>query len=242
MPRLGSAFATPGRSAFGNAGLVPAGDEYADCQMALGAQEERGFAWHVPHFGFVDSKLASADGKSVSTAFYATQIVHEVDEADASAVRGFYALDSDDVKKYHGLQFGKRLNDIKHLDTPGAIFLDVTWPDVKSCAAFDPMISVNRKPLREDVQETVPDARFLAGIIVARNWRLEVIDISLTPDYTLDDIHSFFGGKYPAPVMDPEPPTGLEPAVASFKNVKRDVFYLSQDRFPNVTSPVFHQG
>ena len=68
--------------------------------------------------GFVDSKLAGADGKTVSTAFYATQLVHEVDEADASAVRGFYALDSDDVKKYHGKDFGKRLKDAssKHFD------------------------------------------------------------------------------------------------------------------------------
>ena len=45
-------------------------------------------------------------------------------EADASAVRGWYALDSDDLKYYHGKELlGKRLKDIKHLGTPGAILI-----------------------------------------------------------------------------------------------------------------------
>ena len=100
MPRLGSTFATPGRAAFGNAGVVPEADlTHAGCQSAYGIQQEQGFPSYFPSFVFVDSHTGQAHGDiDVSSVFLATQVVHEVDEPYASGIRGYYCLDYADLR------------------------------------------------------------------------------------------------------------------------------------------------
>ena len=73
MPRLGSTFATPGRAAFGNAGVVPEADlTHAGCQSAYGIQQEQGFPSYFPSFVFVDSHTGQAHGDiDVSSVFLA---------------------------------------------------------------------------------------------------------------------------------------------------------------------------
>ena len=67
MPRLGSSFATPGRCAFGDAGLVSDADKtHAGCQMAHGMQMEQGFEIHFPRFVFVDTKTVKASRRDRS--------------------------------------------------------------------------------------------------------------------------------------------------------------------------------
>ena len=80
MLRLGSTFATPGRGAFGDAGLVADNDNtHAGCQMALGIQQEQGFPTYFPSFVFIDSRTKKDHGDNeVSSVMLAMQGVHEV--------------------------------------------------------------------------------------------------------------------------------------------------------------------
>lgn len=49
MVRFDSSFATPGRSAFGDGGMIDGADDaFQGCVTAHGVQEERGFAYHLP--------------------------------------------------------------------------------------------------------------------------------------------------------------------------------------------------
>ena len=213
MPRLGSTFATPGRAAFGNAGVVPEADlTHAGCQSAYGIQQEQGFPSYFPSFVFVDSHTGQAHGDiDVSSVFLATQVVHEVDEPDASGIRGYYCLDYADLKEYLGQKLDSPGNPgvaaAPHKDAPGALYLVPFWRDALKSASMDPLVRVHRKPLGPDAGR---DERFLAAVVTQpTRWRLEFVDMPAAGEYSMDDIISYLDGNLPPPALDPEPPSGL---------------------------------
>lgn len=90
----------------------------------LGARDEWAFSWRLPRLGYIVSKLRKHHGgDEVSTPMLVTEIVYPQAEPDEACVGGYYLLDPEDLRKYHGAVLHQsQCSKLPYEDVPGVVY------------------------------------------------------------------------------------------------------------------------
>ena len=86
-----SIYVTPGRRAFGDAGILQAPDPFEGLQVAERYRTEWWEEGPLPTFGYLTVKGKGKD-PPLTSLFLALQLIHLPDEPDRAAVRGVWAV------------------------------------------------------------------------------------------------------------------------------------------------------
>ena len=234
-----SLFGTPGRRAYGDAGLITEGD-LEGMQIAYLVRDSFGAEARAPIFGKGTTIVGQ---KKVSGLFLATAFFHPPGEPEKYGVLGKWCVDSEDCKTISKVKSLLKTHKVKVPEHEGQ-YINNFWDDWMYGGNFEPSVVVTfrascgtlRMPIQSNVVHHIlsapddPEVYILNGVLRACNWKPTFSELDGYVD--IDRVMAMLTVTYELPyAIYPAPPSGLVPVEPSFKAIPVDAFCLQGRTF-----------